>query len=455
MGLKVFDYIDDVTSLLEASRKSLEESAKNIEIYLNDILCKNSDSCLNINSRVKSSMSLKEKILRNNYYSKYNTPEELMDNLSDLIGVRIECRFIQDEYEIYKILKKHFNTRDKNGLYYNPINENVRLSLGGKQPQRQKNGFEIYRIDGLYKVNGKTVNFELQIKSLVNVFWSEIEHKVIYKNYNYMLADSFFKEMMTSIKRNLAMIDNQLLIIYEQLNKMNSINPAVRKDQVESLLSKIIYDIFSTRVKNSLGFNVDFRISCDIIMEYIFGSNNVENLEEYNNILLKTLNRFNDISKNEIEFDEIITFERDICFEDKFSQIVGQTILDSINEDFQWNLFFKIVFEIEPGNNAEDFENFIDFLKNRFCKNESFLELHSKYSEEEWRYIVDIFLEDIAICFKEINSIEFLHSSNLKKINRIIEDTVSASCIENTLNLQCNKDIDELRTSFREKILMN
>lgn len=47
--------------------------------------------------------------------------------------------------------------------------------------KNKKNGFEIYRIDGVYEYNDQLFNFELQIKSLVNVFWGEIEHKIIYK----------------------------------------------------------------------------------------------------------------------------------------------------------------------------------------------------------------------------------------------------------------------------------
>ena len=41
---------------------------------------------LNITTRVKSRDSLKEKILRQGYYKKYNDPIRLIYQLSDLIG---------------------------------------------------------------------------------------------------------------------------------------------------------------------------------------------------------------------------------------------------------------------------------------------------------------------------------------------------------------------------------
>ncbi|MCG4682665.1 (p)ppGpp synthetase, partial [Faecalibacillus intestinalis] len=71
-------------------------------------------------------------------------------NLSDLIGVRLECRFIEEERNIYKLLKSYFNISEDHIYYYNEENENIRIRLDKDQPRKQKNGFEIYRIDGLF-----------------------------------------------------------------------------------------------------------------------------------------------------------------------------------------------------------------------------------------------------------------------------------------------------------------
>ncbi len=109
------------------------------------------DHFLNVNYRIKSKESLKEKILRYNFYIKYKTPENLVRNLSDLIGFRIECRFIEDEVKIYNDIVKLFDKKEEGGYYSNPLNSSIMLKLDEKQPQRQKNGFEIYKIDGKYK----------------------------------------------------------------------------------------------------------------------------------------------------------------------------------------------------------------------------------------------------------------------------------------------------------------
>lgn len=69
--------------------------------------------------------------------------------LSDLIGIRLECRFIEDEEKLYQAIKSIFCLQRPDGYYYNDEFPNILLNLTDKQPQIQKNGFEIYRLDGI------------------------------------------------------------------------------------------------------------------------------------------------------------------------------------------------------------------------------------------------------------------------------------------------------------------
>lgn len=428
MELKMFNFIEEVIGCLEEINDELQDKAKDLEIYFEKLLENNNDGDIKVNSRVKSSSSLREKIIRNNYYKKYKSGEEVISNLSDLIGVRVECRFIEDEMVIFKILKRLFNKRNADGYYYNELNENIRLELSGKQPQEQKNGFEIFRIDGVYEINDRIIRFELQIKSLVNIFWGELEHKIVYKDHNYRIADGFLKELMGSIKKNLTMIDNQLLMIYNQFNSINSIDPMMRKSKVEIFLSKIIYDIFSAKMQNNIGFGVDFKESCDTIMKYIFRTRNAENLDDYNKTMVKTMDRLNSIGKNDVNFNSEIEFEREIHFEDAFSNKIGYIILNSINNEFQWNLFFRILFEIELGNNAEDFETFIKFVRTRFYENDSFLRLHSILNEEEFEGVKNDIMLTIAHSFEIVDSIEFIYDNNIDEINEVITSLIDLIC---------------------------
>mgnify|MGYP002627672743 FL=1 len=295
MELEVFKFTNESLFILQKLKTNLNHASDFLDDFFFNLLNNSCDGFFNISTRVKSSSSLKEKIIRNNYYLKYKTPEELFYNLSDLIGIRIECRFIEDEDKIFKFLKSSFCNKNCEGFYFHKSNKNIFLDLRDEQPLKQKNGFKLYRIDGYIISENHKFNFELQIKSMVNIFWGEIEHKVIYKNYNMVLGDTFYKNILNSIKSNLCLIDNQLLTIYNHIasNNLQLAQPNVNKQGLEILLSKMIFDIYSYKVKNELGVSIDFRNACDIIIDYIIKKNNCISSEEYYKTFIDTSIRLN------------------------------------------------------------------------------------------------------------------------------------------------------------------
>ena len=425
MRLEIFDFIDDTIALAESLEDVLEDGTNEIEHFFKDMLL-DYDNVLNISSRVKSTMSLKEKILRNDFYLKYKSPENLIENISDLIGMRIECRFIEDEAEVYGKLLEIFNKAQGNDYYYNEKSPNIQLKLDGDQPQLQKNGFGIYKIDGKYIRGETTINFELQIKSLVNVFWGEVEHKILYKNYRYLLTEDLFKDVMVSLKENLTMIDKQLMILNNHLRDMDESNKDKRREQLEALLSKIIYEIYSEKTKEEFGFIVDYRKTCDVIVSYVLKKNGSNNGDDYDVVFIKLLERLYQIGENEIYFDRYIEFEREINYEDEFCRKIGEAILQIINKDFKWNLFFKIIFQIEIGNNAEDFEGFLIFSRDRFLDNLKANEgLNTRLDPMEKEEIIHYIMCLIAKSFIENREIEFINDDNIDCMNEKINVTLN------------------------------
>ena len=416
MKLELFDFIDDTLKLLDEKSDTLNRVAEELEKFFNDSFFIK-DHFLNVNYRVKSKESLREKILRYNFYVKYETPENLLQNLSDLIGFRIECRFIEDEKKIYNDVVKLFKTREEDGYYSNPLNSAILLKLDDKQPQIQKNGFEIYKIDGKYKRDDIEVNFELQIKSLVNIFWGEIDHRVLYKNFNYILTEDFFRDIMSSIKDNLSMIDRQLMLVFNHVNGMDASNSANKETQLKSQLSKIIHDIYTTKVRQELGFVIDLKKSTDVIVNYIFMRDRDKGLENYSDNFLRVLNRLTDIGDSEIYFNNHIDFEREIFFNDDFTRKIGNKILEIINKDFRWNLFFKIIFEIEEGTNAEGFEDFLIYLRYLFCEEIENNLKNKGMSQKEKEEIKNKILDAIGDNFSSDIDINFINECNINKLN--------------------------------------
>ncbi|GFN36807.1 GTP pyrophosphokinase [Tepidimicrobium xylanilyticum] len=450
MRLEIFDFIDDTVTIVDGMRDLLEDGNRELEYFFKEKFL-DLDNILNVSSRVKSSMSLKEKIFRNNFYLKYQSPEELVENLTDLIGIRIECRFIEDEEQVYNKLFKIFNKLGEEGYYYNEEKPNILLRLDGKQPRLQKNGFGIYKIEGKYIKEKRTIKFELQIKSLVNVFWGEVEHKVLYKNYKYLITEELFKDIMHSLKENLSMIDRQLMILYNHLKDIDEYNVDKRREQLESILSKIIYEIYSEKTKEEFGFVVDYRKSCDVIVSYVLRKNGLKEAPDksYDEEFLKVLERLYKIKENEIYIDRLIEFERDIQYEDSFCKKIGEAILEIINKDFKWNLFFKIIFQLGVGNNAEEFEGFLKFLRNRFYKNlENNQTLNSKFTKEEREEIIEYIMDLVADSFIKNREIEFINDDNIECMNRKINITLNKIMNYETWKENIKYFTDELAMKF-------
>lgn len=450
MRLEIFEFIDETISIVDGMKDVLEESNRELEYFFRGLFLEH-DNILNISSRVKTTTSLKEKIFRNNFYLKYESPEELVANLSDLIGLRIECRFIEDEEDVYSKIVEEFNIPVEDGYYSSKENPNILLNLDDDQPQVQKNGFGIYKIDGKYIREDRIIRFELQIKSLVNVFWGEAEHKVLYKNYKYLLTEDLFRDIMHALKENLIMVDKQLRILYNHLKEMDESNIDKRKEQLEAILSKIIYEIYSDKTKKEFGFVLDYRKSCDIIVSYVLRQNGHNDPMAYDNVYLKILSRLYKIKENDIYLERPIEFEREIQYEDEFCRKIGEAILEIINKDFKWNLFFKIIFQLESGKNAEEFEKFLIFLRDRFLDNLKLSEgLNSRFNEEEKEEITRYIMDLIADCFIKNREIEFINDDNIdnlnKKINIILRKVINYDMWKENINYFT----DELRCKLND-----
>ena len=128
MRLKVFDTIDEALALLSENNEFYHEIEREIEQYLIAVFKESSEMIIDINSRVKSRESLREKIIRNRFYVENDSAQGILDNLSDLIGFIIECRFIEDEYNVLNKIRETLNIRnEEDGFYYNEINPHLSL----------------------------------------------------------------------------------------------------------------------------------------------------------------------------------------------------------------------------------------------------------------------------------------------------------------------------------------
>ena len=420
MKLELFKYIDDVLDLFEYHRQELVSINKEVRNYFSDVL-KDDERALNLSTRIKTPQSLREKLIRRNYYIKYPTPFEGFKKVPDLIGLRIECRFIKDEKEIYQKIIDEFRIYCGKGYYASNINKNIRLNLEDIQPQVLNNGFKIYKLDGLYKNSKTSYSFELQIKSLVNLFWGEIDHKILYKNYNYMIVEDFFRDIMHSIIDNLFMVDKQLMILYDHVTNSDASGKDPAEKQLKVLLSKIIHDVFINKIYGELGFVFNIKVSTDIIVEFIFMKLKKNKENSYGEDFISLINRINEISTLDMNLEEYINVDEKPKFYDSFTRNIGNLILASLNKDFEWNIFFKIITTIDKESDNQIFEDFIHFVRYQYTL--LILNLFENFdlSEDDKRDIENFILNLVIDKFKNNTTLEFLMVKSINKINFILE----------------------------------
>ena len=417
MRLKMFDIIDHTIALLEQNMDFYKAVESEIHTAFQNIFHNNDEFIVDISSRIKGKASLREKIVRNRLYLRYEHAQMILDHLSDTIGFIIECRFIEEEYQVWKHLLESFTIEYEDGYFTHKDHANIYLKCSSKQPQMQKNGFAIYRIDGYYIKDHQKVNFELQIKALVHSFWGDIEHKLVYKNTNFFVYDDFMKDLLASMKANLALMDRQLSLVYHQIQNMSKKDSGITQNGFEQFLSKAINDLFAIKMNESIGFTLNIKHTSAILGHYIFVKDIQQDTgnNERISFLFKTFKKLNHVN---IDFENRIEMEEELPSNDVFSTILGNYLLEVMNEDYDWFVFFKMLFAIEPGNQMQDFCLFLNVIKNflvdHYWLNTSFVKLPMDDAQKVHRECEKILAHSLV----EIRSIRFIHNDYMIQINK-------------------------------------
>lgn len=416
--MKLFNLVDETVELLNENTPRYSLVEKQVNNFLVAVV-EDNENYVGFSSRIKSESSLRSKIIKRKYYLEYDSAEMIIDNLSDVIGITIECRFKEDEVKIYNQLREAFNV---NGEQFSQSKDNERLYMNFKmlQPQKQNNGFEIYRIDGYYILNDEKVNFELQIKSLINIFWSGIEHEVIYKNNNYLMFDSFLKEMLLSVKMNLDTIDSQLTQIYTEMTHKSNDSIGMDGTNFKGFLGKEINNLFSFKLKETAEIDINIKKISALLSHYLFLEEFVKS-ETPQMVMLDYFEKLDLLSKQDMDFTVEIELNEDINKDDKFQEIFGGYCRWIMNVDFDWHVLFSMLFMMQDDEVVVQFNKFVNFIKNLLFTPQWFkesVELIEKYDKCE-NFEEEIYTL-VANCLINQQTVSVIYEENLYEIMMII-----------------------------------
>lgn len=174
--------------------------AQSIAINLISSMC--DDKIEYIKTRIKSRESTVEKLEKLGFLP---TVQSSMDNLTDLVGIRIVCNFFADVFEIAEKIEncnqiKHIISKD----YINNPKES---------------GYRSYHIIVSVMVNYIYVPVEIQIRTISQDSWACLEHQMKYKK-NLQNADVITIELKR-IADEMASTDMCMQTIRDLINEKN------------------------------------------------------------------------------------------------------------------------------------------------------------------------------------------------------------------------------------------
>jgi hypothetical protein len=242
---------------------------------------------------------------------------------------------------------------------------NIRFDDLDRQPQKMKNGLDIFRVKGIYH---ELYGFELQIKSKINETWGDLDHTLFYKDYSISPIRDTVQITMNNVGILLDKIE-QLLFDLRESGGIYSDNAAqIRVHQLlEGELSahllqaygvaynikELAYYLFHFRNKLEVGdkqlkeLNFDF-LNLDYRMELNKGYAEIRQ----QSLILNTLegvyinwliSKGSDVNQETI--DEITTI-----YIDTFIELLKK---DFSPEEFDFDAYMKVL--ILNGANAEIF----------------------------------------------------------------------------------------------------
>lgn len=184
------------------SALKLLETELNILIYENKLKT-GYNPVEHIKSRIKSKESiiqkLKDKNLDLNCYT-------IIDNVYDVVGIRIICSFLTDIPLVLDIIKNDKNIKIVKEKDY--IND------------PKDSGYRSYHLIVTFPVqtaNGtKDIKAEIQIRTVAMDFWASIDHQIQYKFANTVPEE--VKEKMYEYSSNISEIDKKMVELNELVN---------------------------------------------------------------------------------------------------------------------------------------------------------------------------------------------------------------------------------------------
>ena len=198
----------DFLTWYESSQPRLALAAEQLQVYLREIMDEGNVTPHLVAVRVKDIDAVRGKLLR----KRYSRPRT---QLTDAIGARIIVYHADEVDQVASLLRTQLEVRERDTA-------DKRLSLGLREF-----GYRSYHLIGKIStrvgarrtlVNLKGQVFEIQVRSILEHVWAEIEHSVAYKSGAHL--PDFLKRRFASLAAVLEMLEREFQAVKVKTNEL-------------------------------------------------------------------------------------------------------------------------------------------------------------------------------------------------------------------------------------------
>lgn len=296
------EIINTLISNYTKNKINYDEFSKKINALIDELLTDESIQCHSINGRSKDIDSLRKKI------SKPEKNYQQLTDITDLCGIRIITYFSNDVDNVAKIIEKEFIIDRKNSIDKRHENDPDRFGYLSLHYVAQLNN-KRHSLPEYKKF--KEMKFEIQIRSILQHAWAEIEHDIGYKSE--LALPREFRRRFARVSGLLEIADNEFNELRIQLSKYKK---SVEK-QISSKSNNLEINFITLKKfieTNETLINLENKIASDLNLIFKEPTNEVleGHIKRLSHLKIKTLGEistliniyFKEIPKLFIEFSK-------------------------------------------------------------------------------------------------------------------------------------------------------
>ena len=178
----LIELLSGIQQSMAIYESGIQEVLTKLEILQRDARFSKHNPIESIKSRVKSPMSILEKMHRKGFPISL---ESIKTNLNDIAGIRVICPFIEDIYTVADMLTRQDDLKvvEKKDYIQNPKPNGYRsYHMILKMPVRFLGNTSETAALPCLEVQKELVRVEVQLRTIAMDFWASLEHQIHYKS---------------------------------------------------------------------------------------------------------------------------------------------------------------------------------------------------------------------------------------------------------------------------------